>query len=187
MISDISKYVDFLTINNITPSQFLILWLVHTKDVNNIAKYKKTFFHFDMIDIHYLIDSGWIDDFGIVRNGVQTFNIYDFVVTDKFSKVVVIDELDAYEELCSAYPKWITIQGVKRPAVNGDPYKNAKEYFKCHKNNKLAHERIINITREYFKNSTVVEGIVSYILNRRWNLLEEAINKGVGQNVFKKL
>lgn len=186
MISDINKYVDFLTINKLSEHQFLILWLVYTKDQENIKKLKNCR-GFDIHAIEYLITHKWLDDFGLVKDNQHTFNIYDFIVTDKFTKVVVIDEDDAYEELVAVYPKWMTIQGIKRPAANGDPYKLAKEYFKYYKGNRIAHNRVIDITERYFKNNPVVEGIEKYILNRRWNLLEEELSSGKGIDVFKTL
>lgn len=175
MINDIDKYVDFLTTNSINEHQFLILWLVHTKDLANISKYKAKFGNFNVGDINDLIDRHWIDDFGLIKNDQRTFNIYDFIVTDKFTKIVLIDEEDAYEELVQAYPKWLSIKGVKFPTLTGDPYKLAKEYQKYIKRNRLAHERVIRITTEYFKNKEPQVGIEKYILNRLWNLLEDEI------------
>lgn len=187
MISDINKYVDFLTEHSITEHQFLILWLVHTKDTENIKKYKQCFGNFNTQAILALIDRGWIDDFGITRD-TQSYNIYDFIVTDKFVKNVVIDEEDSYEEICKAYPKWLSIKGNKIPSITGDPYKLAKEYFKCHKGNKIAHNRIIDITKRFFKDKQYAQvKIENYIMNRMWNLYEEELNNGAGFNAFKTL
>jgi len=187
MISDIDKYVEFLTRNSLNEHQFLILWLVHTKDTNNIAKYKEKFNNFNVVDIEYLIDTGWIEDFGIVKDNRRTFNISDFLVTDKFSKVVIIDEDDGYEELVAVYPKWITINGKKVATTTGDPYKLAKEYFKYTKGNRLVHNRVINITEKYFKGREPQTGIEKYILNRHWNLFEEEVNRGPKQDAFTVL
>jgi len=188
MISDINKYVAFLTSNNLTEHQFLILWLVHTKDINNIALYKRKFGSFNVDAIIDLIDRGWIDDFGLVKENTRSYNIYDFIVTDKFTKVVVIDEEDSYEELCKVYPGWMFIKGTKYPAITGDPRIIAKHYFAYHKGNRLIHEEVLNITKTWFERKEYAqEKIENYILNRRWNLLKEEINKGVGKDVFKVL
>lgn len=188
MISDINAYVDFLTKNKISEHQFLILWLVHTKDKENIKKYKQSFGEFDLHALQALIDRNWLDDFGLVTDNIRTFNIYDFIVTDKFTNVVVIDEEDSYEELCKVYPNWLFINGVKIPAVTGDPSINSKEYFRYHKGNRLAHQRVVSILRKWFANKPYAqEKISNFILNRRWNLLDEEMNKGVGQDMFKTL
>src|SRR5687768_18223813 len=116
MISDVSKYVDFLTKNKLSEHQFLILWLIHTKDKKNIAKYRETFGNFNLDAIDDLINRGWIEDFGLVKDNVRTFNIYDFLVKDKFAKIIVVDEDDAYDELCKNYVRFIDVKGVKYAA-----------------------------------------------------------------------
>lgn len=175
MITDISKYIDFLCDLGISEGQFLILWLIHTKDKVSITKYKNCKGEFSIHDIEYLIDRDYINDFGIIKDGKRDYNIYDFLVTDKFSKVVIIDEEDAYQELCAVYPPWMTVKGTKWPMIKGDPYKIGKEYYKCYKGNRLAHNRIVDITKRYFSNHLVQGNIEDYILNRRWNLLESEV------------
>lgn len=175
MISDIDKYVDFLVDNDLNEHSFLILWLVHTKDVENIKKYKLKFGNFSSDAIEYLIDRGWLIDLHYSANGLREYNINELLVSDKFVNRVVIDEEDAYEELVRAYPKWIKINGVNRPTTNGNPRELAKEYLKYHRKNKLAHERVLNITTRYFQSNPVFEGIEKYILHRHWNLLEEKL------------
>jgi len=155
MIADINKYVNFLTENHLSENHFLILWLVYTKDVENIKKYKQTFGDFDV---------------------------------NAIIKRIVIDEEDSYEELCQVYPKWLLINGSKVPAITGDPVKIAKDYLKCHKKNRIAHERVINITKNWFKSKPYAqEKIENYILNRRWNLYEEELTKGSKENIFQTL
>jgi hypothetical protein len=186
MITDIDKYVEFLCHHRLNEHQFLILWLIHTKDTKSIAKYKDSKGNFNIHDIQYLIDIGFIDDFGLSTNNPY-FNIFDFIVTDKFSKVVVIDEEDSYEELCKVYPPWIKVQGTKYPTITGDPRVISKDYFKCHKGNRLAHQRIVDITKRYYNVNPPTGKIHNYILNRQWNLLEEELNLGVGSDAFKVL
>jgi len=187
MISDIEKYVDFLTKNKITEHQFLILWLVHTKDVKSIAKYKRANGDFSLDAVNDLIDKGWINDFGIKDKG-RPFDIFNYVVTDKFTEVVLIDQESAYEQLCKVYPKWFVINGIRVPAISGDPYTIEKEYFKCYKGDRIEHERIVSITEKYFKNKPPMAKIENYIKNRMWNLIEETL-PGQGNNLdaFKQL
>jgi hypothetical protein len=188
MISNIDKYVDFLTENSINEHQFLIMWLVHTKDKDNIAKYKRKFGQFNTQDVELLIDKRWLDDFGLVKDNMRTYNIYDFMVTDKFTKVVVIDEEDSYDEFSSVYPNWLQIKGVKYPSKTGDPTKIAKEYFKSHKGNRLVHQEIVSTVKTWFATKEFAqEKIENFVLNKRWELLKEELNKGVGQDAFRTL
>lgn len=181
MVIDIDKYVDFLCLHKLSTSQFLILWLIYIKDQNNINKTQEKGL-FSKHDLEYLIDTKFLLNYG------SKINIIDYTVSEKFTKAILIDEDDAYEELCSVYPPWMIVKGVKWPMIKGDPYKIAKEYYKCHKGNKLSHERIYSITERYFKTNPVQGNIEDYILNRRWNLLEEDLQKSGGlQDAFKTL
>lgn len=181
MITDIDKYVEFLCKHGINEHQFLILWLVHNKDTESIKKYKIAKGDFSSIDIEYLIDNGFLINLG------TGYNIFDIIVTDKFSKVIVIDEDDAYEELCKVYPPWIDVRGIKYPTIKGDPMVVAKDYKKAHKGNRIAHQRILDITTKYYKTHKVTGNIHDYIQNRRWNLLEEELGKGAGTDAFRSL
>lgn len=185
MITDIDKYVSFLADNKLTEHQFLILWLIHTKDENNIKRYKQSFGQFDVGQVIDLINRKWIDDFGIVKDNKQEFNIYKFIVGEKFAKLI-IDQEDAYEELCVVYPKFMDVKGTKYPMIKGDPYKNAKEYFKYHKGNKIKHEEAVDITKKYYTNHKVTGNIEDYILNKRWKLLKEELGGSSG-DVFETL
>lgn len=184
MISHIDNYIDFLCENSISEHQFLILWLIHTKDLTNITKYKRKFERFDVDEILDLIERGFIDDFGLVKDNQRTFNIYDFIVTDKFSQIVVIDEDDAYNELVSVYPPWILISGPntapkKVPSITGDPYKLSKEYNKFIKQNRLVHNDIIVTIKEYYKERKyAMEKIENCILNKRWILMKQENEEG---------
>lgn len=176
MITDIDKYVEFLCDNDITANEFLILWLVHTKDTESIKKYKQAKGAFAVVDIEHLISLNFITNFSMDGS----YDIFSMMVTDKFTKRVVIDEDDAYEELQTVYPAWIEVKGTKYPTIKGDPMVVAKDYFKAHKGNRLAHKRIMDITRMYYANRPVTGNIHDYILNRRWNLLEKEL--GLGNN-----
>lgn len=186
MITDIDKYVEFLTENKLSEHQFLILWLVHTKDEVNIRKYRQSFGQFNIDQVIDLIQTGWIDDFGLIKDNYKTFNIYDFVVSNKFSNRVVIDEEDAYQELCAVYPKFMFVKGVPYPMIQGDPNIVAKDYFKYHKSNKLKHQEAVEITKNYYTNNPVTGKIHDYILNRRWLLLKDLVVGG-SKDVFKTL
>ncbi len=183
MIDNIDKYVELLCDLEISEHQFLILFLISNKDEKNIIRYKNTFKSFKIDELLDLIDRGYIEDFGIVRDNKQSFNIYDFLVTDKFKEVVTIDKDDAIEELLSVYPKWFEIKGIKVPAINyGDNV--TKMYHDVIKNNRIKHQKIVSITKEYhekFTKGLAQKKIEDYISGRMWILYEEALS-GSGNN-----
>jgi hypothetical protein len=187
MIDDIDKYIDLLCELQINEHQFLILWLVKTKDEKNIAKYKARKGDFNIHDIMYLIDMNYLNDFGIIKDGERHFNIYDFLVTDKFEKAVVVDKDEAFEELVGVYPSWFNIQGKRVPAKSFDD-KLADEYHKYHKNNRLKHEKVIAITRDYHEKFTggfAQVKLENYIRGRMWLIYKEMLDGGPADIGFK--
>jgi hypothetical protein len=181
MINDINKYIDFLVKNKISEHQFLILWLVHTKDQANINRYESSLGKFSTTEVMDLVKRNWLDDYG------RATNICDMVVTEKFTKVVVIDEEDSYEELRKAYPGWLEIKGVAVPAITGDPRKISLEYFKCHRGDRAKHEEIIGIVRRWFAGKTLAqEKIENFVLNKRWELLKEKLT-ATSSDTFKRI
>lgn len=172
---DINNYIDFLTKNKLTEHQFLMLWLVHTKDAHNVARYKKAFGDFDIDQLEDLIDNGWIEDFGIVRDGKKTYNIADFLVGDKFTEVVVIDEFDAIEELWSAYPHWVRIGGNNKGVAKAtDPDVLGQKYIKIIKKNRQLHNRIIDAINKMKKKDPLAPmKIENFVVSRHWEVLFE--------------
>ncbi len=177
MIEDIEKYVAILCELNITEHQFLILWLVFHKDEKNIAKYK-SYKKFNLDEIRELIEKDLLNDFGIIKDGERNFNIYDFLVTDRFISKVVIDRDDAIEELVSAYPSWFNIGGKKIPAKNFDFDKLGAVYFAYHKGSRIKHQKVVAITKDYHEKITggwAQKKIEDYLAGKLWILYEEEL------------
>ena len=170
MIGDIDKYVDFLSTNNLSPTQFLYLYLCYTQDKKNIDKLE-----IDRFDINYLVDNGWLSE--VWEGGLIVYDLHKSTVRKKFIDKFAIDEEDAYQQLCDVYPKWIVVKNIPYPTIKGDPAKIAEIYRKYHKNNKHLHEEAVEITKKYYNNHPVTGNIEDYILNRRWLLLKDMINE----------
>lgn len=186
MIDDIKKYVNFLCDLEITEHQFLILWLVSTKDEDTIRAYKLGKGDFRVDEIIDLIDRGYLEDFGTIKDGVRNFNIYDFLVTDKFTKSVIVDKDDAVEELLAVHPKWFNIKGTKVPAITYDIDKLGKLYFQYHKGNRLKHEKVVQITKDYYSRpgyEFAQKKIEDYISGRLWILFEEEVQAHKGGDI----
>ena len=182
---DINRYVDFITENKISEHQFLILWLVHTKDEENVAKYRKVFDQFKPEEIIDLIDRGWIEDFDIVKNGERSFNIYNFIITDKFTEVVYIDTFDAGDELIKVYPNWLMIDNRRISAKSCDHDLLAQRYAKIIKNNRQKHEDIVRLIRKMKEKSEFAKiGIEKFVSSRHWNLLKEELEEDSGDMII---
>lgn len=171
---DVNRYVEFLTENKLTEHQFLILWLVHMKDEKNIAKYRATFDQFNVDEVLNLIDRGWIEDFGLVKDNMRTFSIYDFIVTDKFTDTIVIDTYEAGQELIETYPSWCFINNRRISAKSCDHDELIVRYARIIKNSRHKHNEIVDLVRKMkISNEYAPMGIDKFVGSRHWNLLKE--------------
>jgi hypothetical protein len=175
---EIDKYVDFITEHKLSEHQFLILWLINAKDGKNIAKYRKTFDTFNTDEIKELITRGWIDDFGLVEDNIRTYNIYDFIVTNKFTETVYIDSFDAGDELIDTYPNWVMIKNIRVSAKSCDHDELISLYGKILKNNRNKHNDIIRLVQSMkeLHNGYAPMGIEKFVKSRHWTILEEDNN-----------
>lgn len=173
---DISKYVDFLVKNELTEHQFLILWLIYTKDGTNIAKYRKAFDQFDTEQILELVDNGWIEDFGVIRDNLRTYNINNFLVTPKFTDTVVIDGYEAFDELVAHYPRFLKINNIKTSTMTGG-YDDLAEYYndKVIKSSRSKHEMIMSVVKKLGDNMNRynISGIKKFLETRQYMFLLE--------------
>lgn len=172
---DVKDYVTYMIDENLTEHQILILWLVHTKNANLIGQYKKKFGQFDVDQILDLINRGYIEDFGLVKDNKREFDIYNFIVGDKFSNSIYIDEYEAGEQLISTYPSFLVINGTTISAKSCDHDDLAIKYAKIIKNNRKKHERILELVKMMStdNNGKAVMGVEKFVASRHWNLLEE--------------
>lgn len=151
-----------------TANQFLICYLVYHKDGKNIIKYTNEVGQFERDDILYLIDHDFI-----LTTVKGIYEIDNFVVTPKFSELILIEGNTAAKELFDVYPKWISIDGKEYSARSCGLTRVEIIYPKAIYNDIVLHRTIIDIVKVYKKYNNYAEmGIDKFIDSRHWELLE---------------
>ena len=151
-----------------TANQFLICYLLYHKDGKNIIRYANEVKEFDRDDILYLIENDFI-----LTTVKGIYEVDNFVVTHKFSELILIEGNTASLELFEVYPKWIFIDGKEWSARSCGLTKVEIMYPKVIKNDVVLHRTIIEIVKEYKKHNRYAEmGIEKFIDSRHWELLE---------------
>ena len=183
MIKDLNKYIDFLCKKRITANQFLMCYLIYKKDVKNIIKYVAEVGAFNKEDIEDLIERDFI-----LTTFKGQYELDNFIVTPKFTDIILTDNDSAAEELWNAYPKWINIesQGKEVSARSCGLTKVEMLYSVAIKGDIILHKSILLAVRNYKRRNKYAEmGIDKFIESKHWELLLEKykdsnVNTGYG-------
>lgn len=163
MIYDYVKVDKILGKLEIDPNQFHLLYLLyHRKEGETtnaqIERFKEEVLRFMDQDrfrrqIDYLTDKGLIEDLNpMVNEGNKTFRYYDvdnFLVTPKFSKLVFVATEEAGEQLWNKYPARLPINNTYFISRAGDKEKITRTYARKIKNDIAMHEMVISMVKEY--------------------------------------
>ncbi len=160
MIEDVNAYVDFMVKNKLSTNQFLLLYVLHCesmmmdktdnklkwKKIGNVYKWSQEGKGWTEKEIEDLIDKEYI--FGIKskqENGVYTYSIDQLILTQKFSDVMFINSIFAFDEILEIYPDTFLIGNQTVFTKAGDLDKVKDNYFKLIKGSILKHEEIKQI------------------------------------------
>jgi len=172
------KYIDFLVKNNLTEHQFLICYLIYTKDVKNIIKYNKKF-RFNREQIMDLIDKDFI--IPILNEEAHLFDLLNLNVTAKYYDEIISDEDDA-EIVWNLYPSYLMISNIKVYSKSSMLKEDFfKFYLKSTKRNKKTHSRIVTVIEKHYKNKYAEMGIDKFIGTEYWKELEKDNKNGGSQ------
>lgn len=163
----IEKYIDFITTNNLTQDQYLLLHLLYDNRVDLIRKYKTSFPSGE----NSMISRTLVDDLITREFLVKTDK--GFKLGDKFKEIFVTPEL-AVDEFYDIYPAFVeSDKGVSIPLISMD-----KKYFqelyipKIFGNHKEHQEVIEDI--EYGKmNNLITMGIKKFLTSDQWKALRK--------------
>jgi len=191
----------------ITPNQFYVLYLIYSKDWNNLYRYKENVISkvtkndkgesinlhgFDVEEeLQPLIDKGYLEDpftRGVSRSN---FEIVDLMVTPTFSSKIFIDSWQAGEELWKLYPHFLEINGQKVVAKKGGEmngkYYGKEElielYSKKIGNSRDKHDWILRKTKLAIDQKVINFPIRNFIYDEMWEAFEELEDTG-NKNVF---
>lgn len=180
MIENVNAYTDFLVKNKLTTNQFFLLLLLYQE---NMFKAKEGLKYKNVGNIYKWTDkgSGWttaeIDDL-IAKDyvfGIKPYEIDQLILTQKFSDIMFINGIFAFEEILEIYPDTFQIQTQTVFTKSGDLDKVQQNYTKLIGNSITKHEEIKTIIL-YAKE----RGLCNY-------KLENFLSKGVLDSIRKMI
>jgi hypothetical protein len=204
MITDLSKYVDFLVQWKITPEQFLLCYTLYLDKVesqtgkyveegpaiSNVYKYSEGVKPWAHVDIDLLVSKGFLID----RNKQHPKrNAYPdhMEVSEAFINAIFSTE-DDFEEFWNEYPALIPnfqdpIRGKKIPlkAVIKEDIESL--YLKRCRKDKNLHKRIMKVLRWAKANDRINTNITNFIGGEIWKALEEDMKQNSGAEIRKTL
>lgn len=186
MIYKINEYTDFLCRAKITPNQFYICWLLHTKDFENLKKYIKEIGVFKTEELKDLISKGFILD---TNPNSNNFNVLTLFVSLEFAELIIIEPEEAFEQFLEVYPDYVLVNGVKYPAkgLKFEEEKGIRElYSKIINKNKFLHLDIINIVRKWKQdnNNIATVKIDKFIIGKHWEILSKDEENGIRPKIY---
>jgi hypothetical protein len=191
LFTDIKKYVEICGSNNISPAQFLLLWLLHTKDVDTLRRYVELTQGWPQSDVTSLEDRGYILNFNSNRGESSKDNY--FHVTERFTDLLytgdnatLIDEDVAFDELFNAYPTYIIINGRKVSARSCNLFEMRKRYGEAIKGSNNVHKDIL-LCLEYAKTRDLLNmGLEKFIMSEQWRTIAEDMDTGSDSTGFQQ-
>lgn len=176
MIISIDRYVDFLVKKNLTEHQFLVCYLIYTKEIKAIVKYNNKF-KISREELLDLIDRDFI--IPIFDDPEHIFDLANLNVTPKFYEGLIIDE-DNAEEIWDLYPSYLLINNTKVYSKSSMPKEDfIKMYLRITRRSQKTHERIKKVLEEYNRKNKYAEmGIDKFIGSEYWKELEKQKNAG---------
>lgn len=172
MYRDVNKYIDFLVKNYLTQDQFLMLYLIRTKDHENIKKFKQAFPKLDksMIGEEYKQD---LIDRGFVQKTGDNDSIDSYVITEKFNKLFLKNYIEAADEFWAIYPSYGTINGTPIPLKNMDKYQFANAYVARINNSVEEHLEVLEDLKFGIKNNLIKCGIEKFVVAEMWSQIRQ--------------
>src|SRR5574343_636922 len=165
MFLDVDRYVNFLSKNKLTQSQFLMLYCLHKKKWEAIELYKKEFPNEDGTMIGNILKNDLVERGFIAKVG-EGEKADSYMVTEKFTNIFVADLYNAADEVWNLYPPFISIKGINTPLTTMDKYKFANLYGERIRYDVEEHKQVIadikfgrehNLIRNNIENFTRAE------------------------------
>jgi hypothetical protein len=165
---DLPKFTEVLTTLKITPMQVYILYILHQKDATSFIKYSKVFNSFSTTDLDLLIKRDFI-----LNTDKSTYEFNHLHVTNKFTRLIEIDEEEHGEAFWNLYPDWIIINSyrVSSKAISKEAL--IEKYMKAIKKDLKTHELVMTVTRKWKEANSnfATMKIDNYVGSRHWDIL----------------
>lgn len=168
------RYIDFICEHKLTQGQFLLLYLMYKKRGDLIVKYKKHHPTDNVAEDKSMIGEYWVNDLikreYIVTEVIDGKNTYQ--LANKFRKAFC-NPLDIADELVSAYPSTMEIDGKIIPLTAIDTVIVAQTYGKAIMESQEEHLEVLKDIEYGKENNLLSMGLKTFINSKYWLALRK--------------
>lgn len=172
MFQNVERYVDFITKNDLTQAQFLLLYLTYNKKYECIRKYKEAIPTEDGSMIGKRAKQDLIDR-GFIKQINDDEKADSYIITEKFHKLFIKDQFVAGNEFWDKYPGFVKIQGVNTPLTNMDRYAFANLYAGRIDYNVDEHIEVMKDLEFGVRNELIRTSIEKFVKSEGWLKIRE--------------
>jgi len=170
ILETVKQYVDYLCKHEISPSQFLFLYIIYENDYASLYKYVHQNGGFDLKELHDLEERGYL-----VNQDMSSATSFadNYTVTNKFLRELYNTDVSAiYEEFFDSYPVQIYVDGKRLPGRNAT-IKTRTYYKKKIAPKRATHLRVMNALDYAKENALITMGMEKWIDTEQWKSIEE--------------
>ena len=168
MFQNVERYVEFITKNKLTQSQFLMLYLMYRKKSECIKIYKEHHPTDDGTMIGGNLNKDLIDR-GFLEPAPEATEPNRYVLTDKFLKLFIKDSQEAANQFWDKYPGYVSIQGVNTPLTNMDKYRFTLIYAERIDHSVDEHLEVMKDLEFGVQNNLIRSSIENFVKSEGWS------------------
>ena len=169
------KLVGFLSSRKMSANQYLLCHLLYMEEHDLLATLvKDDKLKFTKKEVDDLIENGYL----VKLHGDNSQ--FSFMVTDKFSRAIFVDNEEAGEQLWSTYPKVLDIEGVMQSTRTCDKDDILEVYYKRIRGSKKKHEFVMQMLNRYVDlvktRKMNAMGIEKWVKGENWDVVAELVH-----------
>ena len=167
---DIERYVDFLVKHQLSPSQFLFLWLILNKKYALLYKYCEEVRAFSRKELSDMVDKDYLENTGSDKDALFADN---FIVTQTFKDLLFAKDTEMmFEEFWDTYPNFLFIKSKRVPTKACNKEELEERYSKMIKGNVPLHNSIMNAVEWGKSRGYLNSGIIKFFESRSWEFIQ---------------
>lgn len=180
MISDTQRMIEFMGEHNLTPSQFMLCWILYLdkrehrgrnlptegKAIANIYRYLELVGRWPDEEIHDLVERGYLYD----RNDGKNYYPDKLEVSEKFTEAVFAS-IEDFERFVSTYPSFV--ENFNDPRKEDIPLKavdmeKVERIFNRKVTSKIEFKRLMKALKWAKENEKIKMNILNYVSGEIW-------------------
>lgn len=167
------KFLDALCRLQITPTQFYLMYLLHTRKYADISTYHEKVGEFPVREVDDLIDRGLVIDMNKPGEPIYADLLS---LTDAAQTLMFVATQECGEDLWTSYPSFIIVNGSNVPAKTCDKDEIMDLYGDVIAYNPVLHRRVMEVIDYAKRNGLITMGIEKWVKSRQWETVEELMS-----------